>query len=119
MNSFRNFRKDLFYTLKCSIILYFLHISYAVKFEGKFYDGFDLPVLPASLPGLLENNVTYTPSKYIPSNIWIAVRNVSDVRPNHLKGFVQKNSNWTLHYAGNAEKDEFMTRYLICMYDSI
>jgi mannosyltransferase OCH1-like enzyme len=111
MTSFRSFKIDFFNTLKCSLLLYFLHISYGGKFEGKYYNGFDLPLLPASFPNLLESNTTYMPSKYIPSNIWIAVRNVSDVRPNHLKGFVQRNSNWTLHYAGNAEKDEFMTKF--------
>jgi hypothetical protein len=113
MTSLRSFQRDLFNTLKCSIILYFLHISHGGKFEGKYYDGFDLPLLPVSFPNLLGSNVTYMPPKNIPSNIWIAVRNVSDARPNHLKGFVQRNSNWTVHYAGNAEKDEFMTRYLI------
>lgn len=67
---------------------------------------YNLPILPASLP-----EPVIPSDSFIPRNVWIAVRNVSDPRPMHTKPLMERNPTWTFHFYGNTEKDEFMAKY--------
>lgn len=74
---------------------------------------YDLPVIPDSIKQKLEiAKATNTASdKHIPRKAWIAVRNVSDTKPNHMlgpNGFIQRNSNWNINFCDNEMKDSFM-----------
>lgn len=74
-------------------------------------NGYNLPVLPDNFPTKTDlDRPEEIWNKHIPRKIWIAVRDINDDRPGHLKPFAEKNSNWTIHYQGNKEKDEFMER---------
>lgn len=80
---------------------------------------YELPVVPDSVKKLLTSS-DYQKSvqkasdgKFIPRKGWIAVRNVSDVKPNHMlgpDGFIQRNSNWDLQFCDNEMKDSFMEK---------
>ena len=93
--------------------IYFIHVllfllafkSYATK--NYSIDDYNSPVFPTVLP-YLPYNGTGLYKKEIPQHIWIAVRNISDGRPTHLLEFAKRNSNWTIHYCDNDEKDSFM-----------
>ena len=58
---------------------------------------------------------------FIPKQVWIAVRNISDDLPKHYFdrdstsnqksrgfGFLSRNKNWKVHFCDNAAKDKFM-----------
>lgn len=75
---------------------------------------YDLPIFP---PELYKNvsakagKLISKNNKYIPQDCWIAVRNISDIRPAHWigpKGFPARNKHWTIHFQDNDMKDEFM-----------
>ena len=79
---------------------------------------YDLPVIPESIRKQVQefqsmklDPTSTTYDKYIPRNVWIAVRNVSEAKPNHYlgpKGFIERNSNWKINFCDNAMKDKFM-----------
>lgn len=76
----------------------------------------NLPVIPNITKDAAEtiaNKPDPITHKYIPKHVWIAVRNASDERPAHYlgeNGFLQRNSDWQVHFMGNLEKDHFMER---------
>ena len=83
----------------------------------KYNYGYDLPVIPKTFIEYKDyftdinpnaNNKEWSDKKHIPQNIYIAVRNINDSRPNHLGPFAQKNSNWSIHFCDNANKNHFM-----------
>ena len=49
--------------------------------------------------------------KFIPRHVWIAVRNISDALPAHMKGFQDKNKAWQFHFSDNDAKDNFMEEH--------
>lgn len=102
---------------RCTILIIFTIMIFSIirtvntaNTGNLYYEGYDREVFPKSFPGVLSNKYSSSSSndKFVPPHVWIAVRNISDKRPNHLAGFVSKNSNWTVHYCDNAEKDRFM-----------
>ena len=77
-----------------------------------FADCINKPVLPTSVPEPYAfDSQAHGVKKHIPQHMWIAVRNVTDARPAHLAAFMKKNSNWTVHFQGNVEKDNFMETF--------
>lgn len=78
------------------------------------FEPFDLDVVPVLLKREIESKAgkrDTTTGKFIPSNVWIAVRDASEERAAHMlgpKGFISRNSNWTVNFCGNLEKDAFM-----------
>ena len=88
-------------------VLLFLLAFKSCTTKNYSIDDYDSPVFPSMLP-YLPNNGTGIYRKEIPRHIWIAVRNISDGRPTHLLEFAKRNSNWTIHYCDNDEKDLFM-----------
>lgn len=68
--------------------------------------GYELPLFPDDL-----QNISTWNSSRIPRNVWIAVKNSSDSRPAHTPAFMARNPNWTFHFCGNEEKDDFMRTY--------
>lgn len=75
---------------------------------------YDLDVLPSQLQESIRAKADLRDpitNKFIPRNVWIAVRNSSDEPAAHMlgpKGFIARNANWTVHFCGNEEKDAFM-----------
>ena len=55
-----------------------------------------------------DGSTTGPEKKYIPQNVFFAIRNVSHEKPHHHKEFTAKNPNWKLHYYDNDMKDAFM-----------
>ena len=58
-----------------------------------------------------------TAKNFIPKQVWIAVRNISDPLPQHYLdkdgskksiGFLTRNINWKVNFCDNAAKDKFM-----------
>eukprot|EP01036_Dinobryon_divergens_P028859 gene28859-37868_t len=73
----------------------------------------DLPVFPDFLPSVPQNQVHNsttlgTEKKRIPYNIWIAVRQSTDVMPKHLHEFLMRNKHWSVNIVSNDMKDAFM-----------
>jgi hypothetical protein len=81
-------------------------------------DPWDLPILPEG-----QDNDDYFKSKtqfeiptssgngikkFIPPNVYFAIRNLSHDRPHHHKAFAQRNSNWNIDYYDNNLKDKWM-----------
>lgn len=74
-------------------------------------NGYNLPLLPPLLPTATSvDQPEEAWGKHIPRRVWIAVRNISDERPSHMKGFIERNSNWTIHFCDNQEKDAFIEK---------
>ena len=100
------------------MILYFILVYLVVLLPAHWgLEPYDLPIVPESVQQHVQNlNFKIDPSspthdKHIPRNAWIAVRNVSEAKPNHMlgpKGFIQRNSNWKINFCDNLEKDSFM-----------
>lgn len=80
----------------------------------------ELPILPKilltsynaynfSLNNDKDNKINY---KKVPRNIWIAVRETTDIEalPKHLKEFLERNKNWNVNIVSNAMKDDFMNK---------
>lgn len=66
----------------------------------------DKPPIPRNLPRVTLFNETI--GKFIPQNLWIAVKDRNDEMPGHWKEFFIRNSAWTVNICDNACKDEFM-----------
>jgi hypothetical protein len=59
----------------------------------------------------IPHNETLSKEYFIPKQVWIAIRNNSDKLPNHYlgnKGFIARNSDWTINFCDNTDKDHFM-----------
>lgn len=67
---------------------------------------YDLDVFPKSLPPPPAFDTSY--NKYIPRNIWIAVKDRNDDLAGHLKEFFKRNDQWKVNVCDNQCKDEFM-----------
>lgn len=67
---------------------------------------YDLPVLPKALPEHSKPNSTY--DKFVPRKIWVAVKDIKDELPGHLKAFFQRNEKWDATICDNDCKDQFM-----------
>lgn len=67
---------------------------------------YDLPVLPASLPEVSGPNSTY--NKHIPRKIWMAVKDINDELPGHIKAFLERNAQWDATICDNDCKDRFL-----------
>ena len=57
-----------------------------------------------------DGSLTTDAKKYIPQNVFFAIRNISHEKPQHHKEFAAKNPNWKLHYYDNDMKDDFMEK---------
>lgn len=88
------------------IFLAFVALICAVFVQGNEIEGFDLPILPSSfLP--FNYNVTTPSDKFIPRNVFIAVRKV-DVIDKHILQFMNINPSWHFNLCDNDCKDAFM-----------
>ena len=70
----------------------------------------------------LSSHISIVNGSFIPKQVWIAVRNISDELPKHYfdrdtaqkrdkdggLGFLSRNRNWKVHFCDNAAKDKFM-----------
>jgi hypothetical protein len=82
---------------------------------------YDLPLLPEEIANPMETLDdwigTYMKDRQdhmrynVPRDIWIAVRNSTDARPDHTAALMHRNEKWTFHFEGNAEKDAFMEKH--------
>lgn len=116
---------SLFSFATCVLLCYVIgifHCKYAdaAAASHRRHSYEDLPLIPSDLRALVEsqraNKLNATTNKYIPSKVWIAVRNISDVKPGHYlgpKGFLERNKDWEINFCGNAEKDLFMRTYFM------
>jgi len=68
--------------------------------------GYDLPLLPTSLPEHHTPNDGY--NKHVPRHVWIAVKDSKDPLSPHIDRFFERNSLWERHVCDNACKDDFM-----------
>lgn len=83
-----------------------------------------LSQLHPTSPSSLSSHTSIDNSIFIPKQVWIAVRNISDELPKHYfdrnttsaqkkekhgsLGFLSRNRNWKVHFCDNAAKDKFM-----------
>jgi mannosyltransferase OCH1-like enzyme len=72
-------------------------------------DPWDLPVVLDNLPD--DQLGQKVPGKFIPRNLWIAVRNQSEELNFQMPGLFARNKGWKVHICGNEMKDEFMNKY--------
>jgi hypothetical protein len=82
--------------------------------SGKALNGWELPMFPPDGIQHKFNQFTYnSPSdgKFIPRNVWVAVRNSTDKLASHMVKFIERNHKWNVHIHGNSEKDLFMSTY--------
>jgi hypothetical protein len=92
-----------------TLLLNFMYISFFADSVN-----YDLPLLPEKIVNEASQKAQkHNPDsgKFIPRNVWIAVRNASDTPAKHMlgpNGFIARNSKWKVHFCGNEEKDEFM-----------
>ena len=109
------------FCLQWTLHPYFSAATVSFSDETMDLDSFyyrSLPLIQPSLQKLVlterANILNITTKKYIPSNVWIAVRNISDTKPGHYlgpKGFIARNSDWNIHFCDNHAKDLFMSTY--------
>jgi hypothetical protein len=76
--------------------------------------GWNLPIFPRE--GIEDELHQFTyqkphEGKFIPRNVWIAVRNSSEALASHMVKFIARNHKWNVHIHGNIEKDVFMNTY--------
>ena len=90
----------------CCWCLWMLPVSSVTPFA----DCIDKPILPTHpVPDPMKfNEALHGVKKHIPQNMWIAVRDVNDTLPRHMPAFHKKNSNLTVTFQGNDEKDRWM-----------
>ena len=98
--------------LYIQILLCITITLYASSFEDNQYQ-YSLPVIPNRILDIINKkvNIRHENHKYIPSIAWIATRNNSEARPNHMtgsNGFIARNKNWQIHFCDNDDKDLFM-----------
>lgn len=80
---------------------------------------FHLPVFPSEFGGALPSSASELKvidkdhngndlNKYIPRQLWFAIRNRNHSHPDHHKGIKQRNPLWKINYCDNDAKDEYM-----------
>lgn len=69
---------------------------------------YELNVVPANLPAELTKLPDGENTKHIPRKIWMAVKDINDELPGHIKAFFQRNPNWDATVCDNDCKDKFM-----------
>lgn len=74
------------------------------QFEGTLYDSAsDLKIIKEDHNGRPLN-------KYVPRELWFAIRNRNDSHPDHHKGIRERNPLWRMNYFDNDAKDEYMVK---------
>lgn len=68
---------------------------------------YELNVVPTNLPEL-TNLPNGDNTKHIPRKIWMAVKDINDELPGHIKAFFQRNPKWEATVCDNDCKDKFM-----------
>jgi hypothetical protein len=71
--------------------------------------GYELNVVPADLDvraPLPPKSSDY--NKHIPRNVWMAVKDIKDELPGHIKEFFKRNPLWKASVCDNACKDQFI-----------
>lgn len=101
--------------MKNQVITLVLVLLFSLLGTNQSLEPYDLPVVPETVKQQIETvkAAKLSADKYIPRSAWIAVRNVSDIKPNHMlgpNGFIQRNSNWYIHFCDNEMKDSFMEK---------
>lgn len=69
---------------------------------------YELNVIPTNLPELAPLPIVGNTTKHIPLKVWMAVKDVNDELPGHIKEFFKRNSNWDATVCDNDCKDKFM-----------
>ena len=68
---------------------------------------YELNVVPTNLPELPKIPDSDN-TKHIPRKVWMAVKDINDELPGHIKAFFQRNPKWDATVCDNDCKDKFM-----------
>lgn len=74
------------------------------EFEGTIYDS------PSELKLIEKDHNGEELNRYIPRQLWFAIRNRNHSLPDHHKGIKKRNPKWKFNYCDNDEKDDYMRR---------
>lgn len=86
------------------IIAFALHIFICTASDS--IPPYDLSILPENLPHVSLPDKVY--NKHIPRKIWMAVKDINDEQPGHVKEFFKRNPEWEANVCDNDCKDKFM-----------
>jgi hypothetical protein len=111
------------------IVLMFFSVLFCPCEGGgdKELHGWELPLLPSfmtetdkctaydsakSIPLLKTDHNEKELNKYIPRDLWFAIRNRTHSKPGHHQVLVADNPLWRFNYFDNLHKDEYMEKYV-------